>query len=86
MLNQGLTGPEIAEVIELPPALEDAWHAHGYYGSVSHDVKAVHQRERPRCWREQVNLDIDRTDTAARHRTRLRNGALTHTAAVQTTC
>jgi alkyl sulfatase BDS1-like metallo-beta-lactamase superfamily hydrolase len=44
LLNQGLTGPEIAEVMELPPALEGAWHARGYYGSVSHNVKAVYQR------------------------------------------
>ncbi len=44
MLNQGLTGPEIAEEIALPPALENAWHARGYYGSVSHNVKAVYQR------------------------------------------
>ncbi|AJP05938.1 alkyl sulfatase [Streptomyces cyaneogriseus subsp. noncyanogenus] len=44
MLNQGLTGPEIAEQIQLPPALERAWHTHGYYGSVSHNTKAVYQR------------------------------------------
>ncbi len=44
MLNQGMTGIEIAEQIELPPALERAWHARGYYGSVSHNVKAVYQR------------------------------------------
>ncbi|WP_344245426.1 alkyl/aryl-sulfatase [Actinocorallia libanotica] len=44
MLNQGMTGPEIAESIELPPALARAWHARGYYGSVSHNVKAVYQR------------------------------------------
>ena len=44
MINQGLTGAEIAEVIELPPALEKAWSARGYYGSVSHNVKAVYQR------------------------------------------
>jgi alkyl sulfatase BDS1-like metallo-beta-lactamase superfamily hydrolase len=44
MLNKGLTGPEIAELIELPPALENAWHTHGYYGSVSHNVKAIYQR------------------------------------------
>jgi alkyl sulfatase BDS1-like metallo-beta-lactamase superfamily hydrolase len=216
MLNQGLTGPEIAEEIELPPALEDAWHTHGYYGSVSHNVKAVYQRylgwydgnpahlwphppvaaahryvefmggadavvdkarasydagdyrwvaevlnhvvfarpdheaaaelladtyeqlgygaengtwrsaylsgahelrhgdfgtpaataspdmiaqltpaelldalairvNGPRCWREQVSLDVVLTDTAARHRLRLHNGALTHTVAAQTT-
>ncbi len=44
MLNRGMTGDEIAEAIELPPALENAWHARGYYGSVSHDVKAVYHR------------------------------------------
>jgi alkyl sulfatase BDS1-like metallo-beta-lactamase superfamily hydrolase len=43
-LNQGLTGPEIAEDFELPAALEQAWHTRGYYGSVSHNVKAVYQR------------------------------------------
>ncbi|MER7251812.1 alkyl sulfatase dimerization domain-containing protein [Kribbella sp. NPDC000426] len=44
MLNKGLTGPEIAELIQLPPTLENAWHTHGYYGSVSHNVKAIYQR------------------------------------------
>ena len=43
-LNQGYTGIEIAETFEMPPALEAAWHTHGYYGSVSHNVKAVYQR------------------------------------------
>jgi alkyl sulfatase BDS1-like metallo-beta-lactamase superfamily hydrolase len=44
LLNQGHTGVEIAEKIQMPPALERAWHTHGYYGSVSHNVKAVYQR------------------------------------------
>ena len=43
-LNQGYTGIEIAETFQMPPALEKAWHAHGYYGSVNHNVKAVYQR------------------------------------------
>ncbi|ROZ98570.1 alkyl/aryl-sulfatase [Gordonia sp. OPL2] len=43
-LNQGRTGLEIAEDIQLPPALTNAWHTHGYYGSVSHNVKAIYQR------------------------------------------
>ncbi|QBJ94796.1 MBL fold metallo-hydrolase [Rhodococcus sp. ABRD24] len=43
-LNQGHTGIEIAEEFELPPALKNAWHTHGYYGSVSHNVKAIYQR------------------------------------------
>jgi alkyl sulfatase BDS1-like metallo-beta-lactamase superfamily hydrolase len=44
LINLGFTGPEIAEMIELPPALERSWSTHGYYGSVSHDVKAIYQR------------------------------------------
>ncbi|MEV6900696.1 alkyl sulfatase dimerization domain-containing protein [Amycolatopsis sp. NPDC051372] len=44
LLNQGATGIEIAEAFTLPPALENAWHARGYYGSVSHNVKAIYQR------------------------------------------
>jgi alkyl sulfatase BDS1-like metallo-beta-lactamase superfamily hydrolase len=44
LLNQGYTGIEIAELLQMPPALEKAWHTHGYYGSVSHNVKAVYQR------------------------------------------
>ena len=44
LLNQGHTGAEIAELIELPPALTNAWSTHGYYGSVSHNVKAIYQR------------------------------------------
>lgn len=44
LLNRGFTGPEIAEQLVLPPALEQAWCSRGYYGSVSHNVKAVYQR------------------------------------------
>jgi alkyl sulfatase BDS1-like metallo-beta-lactamase superfamily hydrolase len=44
LMNSGLTGSEIAEVMEMPPALAQQWHTHGYYGSVSHNVKAIYQR------------------------------------------
>jgi alkyl sulfatase BDS1-like metallo-beta-lactamase superfamily hydrolase len=44
LLNAGYTGIEIAELLQLPPALEGAWHTRGYYGSVSHNVKAIYQR------------------------------------------
>jgi linear primary-alkylsulfatase len=44
MMNQGYLGAEIAEVLEVPPAMAAAWHTHGYYGSVSHNVKAIYQR------------------------------------------
>ncbi len=44
LMNQGYTGAEIAEQLETPPALAQQWHTHGYYGSVSHNVKAIYQR------------------------------------------
>ncbi|MGW6541069.1 alkyl/aryl-sulfatase [Streptomyces sp. NPDC055051] len=44
LLNSGLTGAEIAEEIQLPPALENSWHTRGYYGSLNHNVKAIYQR------------------------------------------
>ncbi|MEV8274756.1 alkyl sulfatase dimerization domain-containing protein [Microbacterium sp. NPDC077184] len=44
LINQGYQGAEIAESLELPPALENAWSTHGYYGSVSHNLKAIYQR------------------------------------------
>ncbi|WUE32477.1 MBL fold metallo-hydrolase [Streptomyces sp. NBC_00498] len=44
LINKGWTGSEIAEHLELPPALENAWNTHGYYGSVSHNLKAIYQR------------------------------------------
>ncbi|MFB7413870.1 alkyl/aryl-sulfatase [Streptomyces sp. NPDC056121] len=45
LMNQGLTGPEIAEEIQaFPGELGKAWSVRGYYGSISHNVKAVYQR------------------------------------------
>ena len=44
LLNKGYVGAEIAEMFELSPALDSAWHARGYYGSISHNVKAIYQR------------------------------------------
>jgi alkyl sulfatase BDS1-like metallo-beta-lactamase superfamily hydrolase len=43
-LNLGYTGAEAAEMIGMPAALDAAWHTHGYYGSASHNVKAIYQR------------------------------------------
>lgn len=44
MANHGMTAEEIAEEIELPPALQSQWYTHGYYGSLSHNAKGVYQR------------------------------------------
>lgn len=43
LANQGLTGAEIAEEIELPPALAKTFAVRGYYGTVRHNAKAVYQ-------------------------------------------
>ena len=44
LINHGYTGPEIAEVLTLPAALQKDWSAHGFYGSLKHNVKAIYQR------------------------------------------
>ncbi|WP_328317399.1 alkyl/aryl-sulfatase [Streptomyces sp. NBC_00388] len=44
LINAGRTGAEIAEELRLPEALDRAWHARGYYGTLSHNAKAVYQR------------------------------------------
>jgi alkyl sulfatase BDS1-like metallo-beta-lactamase superfamily hydrolase len=44
LANHGLTANEIAEELSLPERLEDEFFNHGYYGTVSHNSKAVYQR------------------------------------------
>lgn len=44
LANRGYTPDEIAERLELPPSLRKAFHNRGYYGTVSHNAKAVYQR------------------------------------------
>lgn len=43
LLNHGLTSTEIAEQLKLPPSLANEWSARGYYGTLSHNAKAVYQ-------------------------------------------
>lgn len=43
LLNQGLTADEIAEQITLPDSLANYFANRGYYGSLSHNSKAVYQ-------------------------------------------
>ena len=43
-MSKGWRPAEIAEAIDLPPGLAERWSVRGYYGSVSHNVKAVYQR------------------------------------------
>jgi alkyl sulfatase BDS1-like metallo-beta-lactamase superfamily hydrolase len=44
MMNQGMTQAEIAEAIKPPAAISDQWFNKGYYGTYSHNSKAVYQR------------------------------------------
>ncbi len=44
LMNNGLTPAEIAEQIAPPPGLAKQWFARGYYGTYSHNSKAVYQR------------------------------------------
>lgn len=43
LMNQGLKPAEIAASLQLPEGLAMRWHARGYYGTVSHNVKAIYQ-------------------------------------------
>ena len=44
LANLGHTPDEIASAVKLPPGLWDDYLCHGYYGTVSHNVRAVYQR------------------------------------------
>jgi alkyl sulfatase BDS1-like metallo-beta-lactamase superfamily hydrolase len=44
LMNMGLVGAEIAEVLKLPAVLAKQWFNRGYYGTMSHNAKAIYQR------------------------------------------
>jgi alkyl sulfatase BDS1-like metallo-beta-lactamase superfamily hydrolase len=44
LMNTGLTAPEIAETLALPDVLGRQWFNRGYYGTMSHNSKAIYQR------------------------------------------
>ena len=43
-INQGYTDAEIANMIQLPEAMEKVWYTRQYYGTVSHNAKAVYAK------------------------------------------
>jgi alkyl sulfatase BDS1-like metallo-beta-lactamase superfamily hydrolase len=43
-VNLGLTPTEIADTLRLPAKLERVWYTRQYYGTLSHNIKAVYQR------------------------------------------
>lgn len=44
LMNKGYTQTEIAETLKAPPALASQWFNRGYYGTYSHNSKAIYQR------------------------------------------
>lgn len=44
LMNSGLVASEIAETLALPDVLAKQWFNRGYYGTMSHNAKAVYQR------------------------------------------
>jgi alkyl sulfatase BDS1-like metallo-beta-lactamase superfamily hydrolase len=44
LMSHGCKAAEIAERLQLPPGVSQRWHNRSYYGTVSHNVKAIVQR------------------------------------------
>lgn len=44
LMNEGYTGLELSNMIQLPPELARSWYNRGYYGSIKHNTRAVYQR------------------------------------------
>ncbi len=42
LANQGYTMDEIGDMIRMPKSLDSNWASHGYYGSLSHNARAVY--------------------------------------------
>ncbi len=43
-INLGYTSAEISSMLKLPEALNRVWYTRQYYGTLSHNIKAVYQR------------------------------------------
>jgi alkyl sulfatase BDS1-like metallo-beta-lactamase superfamily hydrolase len=44
LLNRAFTPNEIAETLKMPASLANDWSTRGYYGTLSHNAKAVYQK------------------------------------------
>lgn len=68
LANLGMTPLEIADTLQtLPPGLARKWHARGYYGTLSHNVRAVYQRYMGFYDGNPANLDPLPPEQVARH-------------------
>jgi alkyl sulfatase BDS1-like metallo-beta-lactamase superfamily hydrolase len=65
-MNLGQTPDEIAEGLQLPPALRDDWAVRGYYGTVKHNAKAVYDRYMG--WYDGVPANLDQHPPVERAR------------------
>lgn len=41
LANHGYTIDEVGDMVKLPKALDQTWASHGYYGSISHNARAI---------------------------------------------
>lgn len=56
-MNLGYTSTEISSMISLPDALEKVWYTRQYYGTLSHNSKAVYQKYLG--WYDANPVDLD---------------------------
>ena len=57
-MNHGLTPTEIADTLRLPEKLDKVWYTRQYYGTLSHNVKAVYQKYMGWYDANPVNLNL----------------------------
>jgi alkyl sulfatase BDS1-like metallo-beta-lactamase superfamily hydrolase len=68
LMNEGLTGPEIANRLKLPEVLDREWYNRGYYGNLSFNSRAVYQRYMGWYDANPVNLaPLEPADESARY-------------------
>ena len=42
LANHGYTIDEVGDMVKMPAALDQTWASHGYYGSISHNARAIY--------------------------------------------
>jgi len=57
-INQGYTPTEISNLLKLPEKLARVWYTRQYYGTLSHNIKAVYQRYMGWYDANPVNLNL----------------------------
>ena len=57
-VNLGLTSTEISDTLQLPERLDRVWYTRQYYGTLSHNIKAVYQRYMGWYDANPVNLNL----------------------------